>query len=428
MRIILTCVFAAALLAGTARAEQRVIVRALGGQLSLNSACLLLGCNVLRGLDDPLGQVYLLTISDATNLTSFLTQLLNLPGILNAEVDRLASISDDRPPIPNALHDSQPAPYFGTDVRRGYISQPAVQIVRMAEAQSRFNVSGKGIVAIIDTGVDPNHPALRSSLLPGYDLTRNASGSASEMGDVSQSTAAVVDGVPPTYVSNNAAAVLDQSTAAVVDQPDSAAFGHGTMVAGIVHLAAPTAMLLPIKAFRANGSGYTSDILRGVYRAVRDGARVINMSFSMQAPSTELKRSIDHAANAGVICVASAGNHGQQATVYPGAWSNVIGVASTTNDDQRSTFSNFGQPLVWVAAPGEGVITTYPYGTYAAAWGTSFSAPFVAGTAALLLDARGNLNPSNAAMAIGQANALGPELGHGRLEIFRAVEAALAVQ
>jgi thermitase len=280
-------------------------------------------------------------------------------------------------------------------------------------------------VAVIDTGVDPNHPALRSVLLPGYDLTRNQSRPASEMGDVTQSTAAVVDGVPPAYVSDNAAAVVDQSTAAVVDQPDRAAFGHGTMVAGIVHLTAPAATILPIKAFGANGSGYASDILRGVYRAVRDGASVINMSFSMQTSSTELKRSIDHAVNAGVICVASAGNDGSETLVYPAAWSNVIGVASTTNDDHRSQFSNYGQNLVWVAAPGEGVITTYPYATYAAAWGTSFSAPFVAGTAALLLDARSSLSPSNAAGAVGQAIPLGPELGRGRLDIFRAVQALM---
>lgn len=428
MRRILTCVFAAAFLAGAVPAEQRVIARASGGQLSLNSACLLLGCNVLRGLDDPLGQVFLVTISDATELTSFVTQLLRLPGILNAEVDRLASVAQEPPPIPAALYDSQVASFFGADVRRGYISQPAVQIVRIEEARSGFTVSGTGIVAIIDTGVDPNHPALRSILLPGYDLTRNLSGSASEMGDVSQSTAAVVDGVPPTYVSDNAAAVIDQSTAAVVDQPGSAAFGHGTMVAGVIHLTAPTALLLPIKAFQADGSGYTSDILRGVYRAVRDGARVINMSFSMASPSVEFQRSIDYAVHSGLICVASAGNQGQQATVYPAAWSNVIGVASTTNNDQRSVFSNYGQDLIWVAAPGEGVITTYPYGTYAAAWGTSFSAPLVAGTAALLLDAQGNLNQSSAATAIGQAQSLGPELGRGRLDVFQAVEAARIMQ
>jgi thermitase len=247
------------------------------------------------------------------------------------------------------------------------------------------------------------------------------------MGDVSQSTAAVVDGVPPAFVNSGAAAILDQSTAAVVDQPGTQAFGHGTMVAGVVHRTAPGAMILPVKAFRANGSGYVSDILRGIYRSVRDGARVINMSFSMPSASPELKRAIDHAAGSGVICVASAGNEGAPATVYPAAWSNVMGVAATTDDDQRAPFSNYGQNLVWISAPGVGVVTTYPFGTFAAAWGTSFSTPFVAGTAALLLDAKGNLSPGSAATAIGHGRPLGPEMGHGRLDIVQAVQAALTI-
>jgi len=60
-----------------------------------------------------------------------------------------------------------------------------------------------------------------------------------------------------------------------------------------------------------------------------------------------------------------------------------MGVASTTDQDTRSSFSNFGM-IVWVAAPGEAIVTTYPFNTYAAGWGTSFSAPFVSGGAALL--------------------------------------------
>jgi subtilisin family serine protease len=242
------------------------------------------------------------------------------------------------------------------------------------------------------------------------------------MGDVDQSTAAVVNGVPPTYVNGSTAAVVDQSTAAVVNDPDHAAFGHGTMVAGIIHLVAPGSRILPLKAFRSDGSGYASDILRAIHGAVRDGARVINMSFSMAGPSAEIKRAVDYASSAGAICVASAGNDGQAISVYPAAWSNVIGVASTTDNDQRSNFSNYGQSLVLVAAPGEGVITTYPFGTYAAAWGTSFSTPFVSGTLSLLIDRRANLEPLEAFTAIGRAVPLGPELGRGRLDVFQALQ------
>ena len=71
-----------------------------------------------------------------------------------------------------------------------------------------------------------------------------------------------------------------------------------------------------------------------------------------------------------------------------------MGVASTTNDDQLSTFSNYGPQLVWVAAPGEGVVTTYPFSTYAASWGTSFSTPFVSGLAAAMRSVNPLMNQS----------------------------------
>ena len=65
-----------------------------------------------------------------------------------------------------------------------------------------------------------------------------------------------------------------------------------------------------------------------------------------------------------------------------------MGAASTNDSDQRSTFSNYGNQVVWVAAPGEAIVTTYPFGFYAAGWGTSFSSPFVAGTASLVVNIR----------------------------------------
>ena len=102
-----------------------------------------------------------------------------------------------------------------------------------------------------------------------------------------------------------------------------------------------------------------------------------------------------------------------------------MGVASTSNADQRSTFSNYGQPQVWVAAPGEGIITTYPWGTYAATWGTSFSAPFVAGGAALLFDAGASLTESNAAQSVAHAKYISTDLGNGRLDLYQALSAWL---
>jgi thermitase len=216
--------------------------------------------------------------------------------------------------------------------------------------------------------------------------------------------------------------MVDQSTAAVVDDPTHRAFGHGTMVAGVIHLVAPRANLMSLKAFRSDGSGYTSDIIRAIYRAVQTNSRVINMSFSMPTYSRELERAINYAMGRGVVCVASAGNNGSATAVYPAAFAQMMGVASTDLNDKRSSFSNYGRS-VWVAAPGEGIVTTYPFGTYAAGWGTSFSTPFVAGAAALLIDARPGSDQSAASTAISKAEPVSEELGHGRLDIYRAVEA-----
>jgi subtilisin family serine protease len=147
------------------------------------------------------------------------------------------------------------------------------------------------------------------------------------------------------------------------------------------------------------------------------------MSFSSTQSSTELKKAIDYANSQGVICVASAGNDGaQNPSVFPAGYqSQVIAVASTNNQNVRSTFSNYGNTLVDVAAPGEGVVTLYPGNNYAEGWGTSFSAPLVAGGAALLVQLGGNrFNVAQANQAISQAIPTGQGLGAGELDLFQA--------
>jgi subtilisin family serine protease len=148
------------------------------------------------------------------------------------------------------------------------------------------------------------------------------------------------------------------------------------------------------------------------------------MSFDFEAPSTEMASAIRYATDKGIICVASSGNDGQDKVVYPAGLSGVMGVASTSNYDTRSTFSNYGSD-VWVAAPGEGIVTTYPYGSYSAGSGTSFSAPLVSGTAALLVELTPGLNQQAAAAAIAHAVPLSRDMGNGRLDIYQALQASV---
>ncbi len=420
-RAFLACILACAFCSLPIQASSRAIVRIEGGARALSSVCALLGCSVTQSIGDPLGQVFLVS-SDLLDVSTLVAKLLGASGVIDCEPDLLANSADSSHQVPGALTDTAPVDYYGATVPDGYVHQPATSIVRLSSAQTAFGVSGSGIIAVIDTGVDVNHPALSRVLLPGYDFTRNRPG-ADETGDASFSSKP--SSGPPSQVNSMAVADVSQSTAAVVDGPPGYAdFGHGTMVTGIIHLVAPSSKILPLKAFGPDGTGYVSNILRAIYTAVNEDAQVINMSFNLAAYSQEVKNAVEYANLHRVVCVAAAGNNGQEILVYPAALTNlVMGVASTTNDDERSSFSNYGPQLVWVAAPGEGIVTTYPFGLYAAGWGTSFSTPFVSGTAALLLQMSWLSDEYNAAEAVAHAIELGSDLGNGRLDIFQAGQA-----
>jgi subtilisin family serine protease len=405
-------------------AQQGIIVRDSLGIDGLNATCLQLGCQVSMNLGDPAAQVFLVTINSTLDLNLFLPSLLNQAGVLDAEVDQqLSLIEATAGPVPESLLDQTPLPYYGATVWDGYANQPAAQLVSVQQAQNAFDVGGAGIVAMIDTGADTHHPALVPVLVPGYNFIDNTP-SGNETGQLNQSTAALLDGgtPEPVYLNGTTVAVLNQSTAALLDGSGSD-FGHGTMTAGIVHLVAPTAQIMPLVAFSSNGTGYLSNIIRATYYAVQNSAKVISMSFSFTSPSREMTAAIHYADRQGVICVASAGNNGEDQVVYPAGISGVMGVASTSYSDARSSFSNYGSD-VWVAAPGEAIISTYPYGTYSAGWGTSFSAPFVSGTAALLVQVSPNVDQEAAAAAIANAVPLSSTgMGNGELDVYQAVQA-----
>jgi subtilisin family serine protease len=355
--------------------------------------------------------------------------------VSNFELDQntgLPEVTQSTAAILDSLPTATSITYYGASVLAFYTAQPAVTLTRIPDAQA-LGINGTGIVvAIIDTGVDPTHPVLQSQLLPGYDFVHNLPGTASEWIDLTAENQAALAQSSPLPATKNTVAMVSQSTAAILDQSTAAildynnlphAFGHGTMVAGIVHLVAPSAQILPLKAFSGDGTANLSNILRAVYFAADNGARVINMSFTLTAPSAELAKAIQYAASKGVICVAAAGNTGLPGLGNPANLSHVPGVASTSNLDVRSVFSSYGKG-VFLAAPGEGVVTTYPGMNYAEATGTSFSSPLVAGAGALLLQYAPHLGDDRLE-AMGSAKHLtSTGLGHGRLDAYRVMGAA----
>src|SRR5712664_4684886 len=214
-------------------AGTRFIVRNPSVLASLQQLCATLGCSVSGSLDGGVGKLFLVTAPALVDPNTFLQILRVQPGITNAELDALLKVLQATGTAPpSGLSDATPVNYFGVSVTHGYVAQPASTIIRLPDTQSGFSVSGAGTVAIIDTGIDPTHPVLLGVLVPGNDFTRNISGSASELPDVNQSSNG--PNPSPVKVNQSTAAVLDPWSGANFSQPQYAAFGHGTMVAGIV--------------------------------------------------------------------------------------------------------------------------------------------------------------------------------------------------
>jgi subtilisin family serine protease len=318
--------------------------------------------------------------------------------------------------------------FEGTYVLTAYADQPALTLTKANQVRGISTGAGTK-VAYIDTGVDPMHPALRPWLQAGVDLVNNQT--PSEFDGLSQSMASLLDQSMASLLDKRFFFLLDQSMASLLDDSGSsqslpAAFGHGTMVAGMIHAVAPEARLIPIKAFDAYGFTTTFKITSAVYEAIRLGADVINMSFSTTQYSDALKHAIDAAKNAGISIVVSVGNNSRDAvTFYPAAYGNVWGVAATDFQDHLAGFSNYGGHVA-VTAPGAFVVSTAPGGHYAAAWGTSFSAPIVAGAIAALKSVRPSEKDGQSVVTkADKIDSLNPlfagKLGHGRINLKSAL-------
>ena len=288
---------------------------------------------------------------------------------------------------------------------------------------STFN--GSATIAVIDTGVDRNHPDLDNKLVAGYDYLDNDSDPTDTYGH-------------GTHVSGIAAAETNN--------------GIGT--AGIAF--SPQVKIMPLRVCDQSGCP-TDAIVNAIYHAADHGANVINMSLGGRLGSTAEETAINYAWGKGLVIAASAGNDGASKVSYPAAFANAMAVGSTNWNDARASYSNYGSALDIVAPGGEmsylhdpgGIYssmptydvyltTTYGYGkNYDQLQGTSMAAPQVSGLAALLFavgvkdtNGDGRVNDEIRSIIESTADDLGTagwdrQFGWGRINVNKAVEAAL---
>jgi subtilisin family serine protease len=304
---------------GTTRARARTVISAAGG--AIEAAI-------------PQINAYLVGV-EPEQRAEVLASLTSSSGVASAAKEPIAEAFDTSPD--------------DTD----WPQQESLRVVGFPKAWDVTQGSSKIVVAVLDTGVDANHPDLRGALVAGWD-----------------------------FIDNDA------------DPTDE--HGHGTAVAGVIgarsnnHVGGAgicwRCLVMPIRVLDAKGSGDDTLIAAGVVWATDHGAQVINLSLGGPGSSVELTNALAYANAKGAIVVAAAGNAGGTTQFFPAADPRVVSVAATTVSDQRFSWSNFGS-WVRLAAPGCNVATIRGggYGTFC---GTSSATPLVSGLVALELSAQ----------------------------------------
>lgn len=254
------------------------------------------------------------------------------------------------------------------------------------------------IIAVVDTGISPDHAEFAARLVPGYDFVNNDNG------------------------------------------PDDD-HGHGTHVAGIIGAAidnqlgiagiCPRCSLMPVKVLDEHNIGSWFTAAQGLVYAVDHGARVINLSLGASAPSSTIEAAINYAESKGVLVVAAAGNAGSHEPFYPAAYENVLSVAATDGTDALWQLSNFGETID-VTAPGHLIYGVHPdmnnkFGGFTFKSGTSMASPHVAGLAGLLLSTNASYSPDELRrIIVNTADDLGTQgwdsqYGYGRINVYSAL-------
>jgi thermitase len=263
--------------------------------------------------------------------------------------------------------------------------------IQMSQAWDIERGNANIIIAILDTGVDGQHPDLVNKMVPGRNFT---GGNDDDWGDRQGHG---------THVAGSAAAHTNN--------------GIGVVGVGF------ECMIMPVKVLGDSGGGAASWIANGITWAADNGAHVINMSLGMGAPSSTIRQAMQYALTKGSLPIAAAGNNGNTARFWPAADPESLSVAATDSNDNRAGFSTHGD-WVDVAAPGAGILSTLPGNRYGINSGTSMAAPHVAGLAGLVYSRLGaNATPAAVRSRIETTtDYVGTFIIHGRVNAFKAVQ------
>lgn len=347
---------------------------------------LLLFDSTLRNLIEDLSSYFLITFPDTIKEIEIL-KFLDSPAIEYFEPNFIVKIEQSKIPKDQYI-----------------FNQWYLHSINVFEAWKK--ATGKGIrVGIIDTGIDFSNPDLESQLwinpkedinhtgrFEPWDTNVEINGISGDLNGIDDDENGFVDDVIGyDFVDQTFGNFGDFSG---IDPIPTDENGHGTMVAGVVAGAinqigivgvAPDAKIVTLRAFDLNGNSQISNIASAIIYAGLNKIEVINFSFGSKNYSRVLHDAIRFAKAQGCIMVASAGNDGTIDEHYPSNFPEVISVGASTQDGKIGFTSNFG-PFVDIYAPGFQIFTTTLGGKYRYVNGTSFSAPIVSATCALLLN------------------------------------------
>ncbi|MDK9699121.1 MAG: S8 family serine peptidase [bacterium] len=292
------------------------------------------------------------------------------------------------------------------------------------------------VLGVIDTGTELDHPDLASQLWfnRGEDFDRNGVLSPADSNGFDDDGNGYIDDFIG-YDFTDAAGFPTGGDDITPDNNPSDEMGHGTAVAsvalaaanwhGIIGLA-PNIKLMTLRAGNANGYLEEDDVAAAILYAAENGANVVNMSFGDVVVAPVLRDAIEYARSRNVLMTASSGNTGQNATHFPSGYEAVISVGASDQTGRRASLSSYGSSIDLIA-PGVDILAAKLDHLWDYTNGTSFSSPYVAAAACLILSVDSTLNPSEVQTILcTSADDIGTtgwdiETGHGILNAGRAV-------